>query len=217
MNFNSVDFSLFLSLIAGLFSVVNPFGTMPVFMALTGRETPASRSQIALKAAIYFCLILLVSFFTGVYILKFFGITVDALRIAGGIIIFNSGTSLLKGEFEKNRSIDSKLKKEALEKEDITLTPLAIPMLAGPGSISYLIGINEEYHSAAQYVIVAGVIVLTAALTYFILRISPKIIAFLGEAGFKSLSRIMGFIVMSIGVQYVIGGISSVYLALINA
>ncbi len=209
-----VSIGVFLSLIAGLFSVVNPIGAMPVFLALTPDDTPAQRSRIAGRAALFFCIILLVAFFLGIYILKFFGITVDAMRIAGGLIIFGSGSSLLKGEFAKNRSIDRKVKKEALEKDDISLTPLAIPMLSGPGSISYLIGIKESYNQIQDYLLIAGVIVLTALLTYVFLRVAPKLLAFLGRAGFKSLSRIIGFIVMSIGVQYIIGGITSVYLAL---
>ncbi|MGB0166139.1 MAG: MarC family protein [Luteibaculum sp.] len=212
-----ISISVFLALLAGLFSVVNPFGAMPVFLALTKDESPAQRTAIAGKAAVFFCIILLVAFFLGMYILSFFGITVDALRIAGGLIIFGSGSSLLKGDFARNRAIDKGVKKEALEKDDISLTPLAIPMLSGPGSISYLIGIKQEYSTWLDYAWIAGVIILTALFTYIILRFSPKLLAFLGKAGFNSLSRIIGFIVMSIGVQYVIGGITSVYLALTQA
>ena len=190
---------------------------MPILLALTGDYTAKEKMKVAFKAVIYFSIILLVSFFLGIYILSFFGITVDALRIAGGIIIFGSGAALLKGDFEKDRAVDKKVKEEAMIKDDISLTPLAIPMLAGPGSISYLIGIKEEYNNLSDYGMVIGVILLTALLTYGVLLIAPRFLKFLGEGGFKSLSRIIGFIVMSIGVQYVIGGISSVYLALINA
>ncbi len=200
----------FFSLLAGLVSVVNPIGAMPVFLAMTKDETDQQRSAIALRSCLYFAVILVIAFFTGVYVLRFFNITVDALRIAGGLIIFGSGKALLKGEFAKNRAIDKKVKREAENKEDISLTPLAIPMLSGPGSISYLIGIKAENHSLTEYSISVSVIACTALVTYCILRFSPALLRFLGQSGLNSLSRILGFIVMSIGVQYVIKGVVAV-------
>lgn len=202
---------LFLSLFAGLFSVVNPIGAMPVYLALTAEEKPSDKNKIVLKSSLYLSGILLFSFLFGKQVLGFFNISLSAMRIAGGLIILSSGYALLKGDFAKSRAIDKKIRKEAREKEDISMTPLAIPMLAGPGSISYLIGLTEQEMTLAYGVLITGVVFLTGLATWVTLLISPRFVSFLGEAGFKSLSRIIGFIVMSIGIQYILTGFTTVY------
>lgn len=208
--------ALFLSAFAGLFSVLNPLGAMPLFLSLTNGETAASRRQIASKASLYMVIILLVAFFVGHLILNFFGISVDAMRVAGGMIIIGSGFALLQGEHGKNRTISKKVKTEAIEKDDISLTPLAIPLLSGPGSISLLIGYFSRVDSERwwDYGVIAGVIVVCGLFTYLILAIAPKLVSYLGPSGINSLSRIMGFIVLSIGVQFIINGVSAVLVQL---
>ncbi len=201
---------LFLAAFAGLFSVLNPLGAMPVFLTLTAAETHAHRRQTALKASVYMVIILLVSFFVGQYILNFFGISVDAMRIAGGLIIIGSGFALLQGEHAKNRAIDKKVRTEAIEKEDITLTPLAIPLLSGPGSISLLIGYFAKVTVWWDYITIVGVIVLCGIVTFGILAVAPRLVSRLGASGLNSLSRIMGFLVLSIGIQFIINGVSAV-------
>ena len=201
----------FFSLFASLFSVVNPVSAMPVYLAITNEESNKERRQIALKSCLFLSLFLLISFIGGNFVLSAFNISIEAMRIAGGLIILNSGYALLKGEFAKSRAIDKKVKKEAKDKDDVSITPLAIPMLAGPGSISFLIGISDVYNQFYQQLMVAGVIVFTGFICFITLAIAPSFVKLLGEAGFKSLSRIMGFIVMSIGIQYILGGITSVY------
>lgn len=204
-------FSLFLSVFAGLFSVVNPLGAMPVFLALTSNEIATDRRRIVIKSGIALAVILLCSYLFGSYIMSFFSISISAIRIAGGLIITSSGYALLKGEFAKNRAIDKKVKKEALHKEDISITPLAIPMLAGPGSISYLIALNTVDSNINTHLTVVLVVLVTAVCTVLTLLAAPMTIKFLGQAGFKSLSRILGFIVMSIGIQYILTGITTAY------
>jgi multiple antibiotic resistance protein len=202
--------ALFLSAFAGLFSVLNPLGAMPLFLTLTAGETSASRKLIARKASIYMVIILLVAFFVGQYILNFFGISVDAMRIAGGMIIIGSGFALLQGQHGKNRTISKAVQTEAIEKDDISLTPLAIPLLSGPGSISLLIGYFSRVTVWWDYAVIAGVVVACGLLTYLILAIAPRLVSYLGPSGINSLSRIMGFIVLSIGVQFIINGVSAV-------
>ncbi len=202
--------ALFLSTFAGLFSVLNPLGAMPLFLSLTAGETSTSRRLIARKASIYMVIILLVAFFVGQYILNFFGISVDAMRIAGGMIIIGSGFALLQGQHGKNRTISKEVHNEAIEKDDISLTPLAIPLLSGPGSISLLIGYFSRVTVWWDYLVIAGMVVVCGMLTYLILVVAPRLVSYLGPSGINSLSRIMGFIVLSIGVQFIINGISAV-------
>jgi multiple antibiotic resistance protein len=103
---------LFLSVFASLFSVVNPLGAMPVFIALTKEMSDRERRATAIRTSIYFVLILLLFFFTGAFIISFFGISLDAMRIAGGFIIFLSGHSLLRGDMAKSRTVDKKVQQE---------------------------------------------------------------------------------------------------------
>ena len=137
---------LFLMIFGALFSVMNPFGTVPIFVSLTQNHTKKERTKTALSTAINVLLILLISFFIGKYILLFFGISINSLKIAGGLIITSSGFALLTGEFNKHKGMKKKNVKEDIEtRAEISLTPLALPMIAGPGTISLLITYNQEY------------------------------------------------------------------------
>ena len=198
---------LFIASIAALFSVVNPLGAVPVFLAMTPHYTKLERHRTARATSIYFVLILLAFFFGGVWILGFFGISLNAMRIAGGIVILNSGYSLLAGKFAESRAINKKVKEEALEKEDISFSPMAMPMLSGPGSISLLISQYSENPDWSNRFVIAGAVLGIGLIVYLILRSAPYLFRLLGVAGLKALSRIMGFIVMAIGIQYMIYGV----------
>ncbi|MCO6477277.1 MAG: MarC family NAAT transporter [Phaeodactylibacter sp.] len=198
---------LFFAVLASLFSLVNPMGAVPVFLAMTPHHSKAERTHTALHTSIYFVLILLAFFFAGTLILSFFGISLNAMRIAGGLVILSSGYSLLNGKFAEGRAINKKVKEEALVKHDISFSPLAMPMLSGPGSISYLIGVFAENPAWPARFTVAGVIIATGLIVYLILRSAPYLYKLLGEAGLKALTRIMGFLVMAIGIQYIITGV----------
>ncbi len=199
---------LFIATFSALFSVVNPLGAMPVVLALTANDSPAWREVQVRKAAIYLACILIVFFLIGTYILDFFGISIEGLRIAGGIIISKSGIDLLrsKSEYSKGRAINKKVKEEALLKNDISFSPLAMPMLSGPGSISLLISLALELTVIWDYLLVIAAVLTMALVTYLILRVSPRLVSFLGESGISAMSRMMGFIVLAIGIQFIANG-----------
>jgi multiple antibiotic resistance protein len=199
---------LFIATFSALFSVVNPLGAMPVLLALTANDSPAWREVQVRKAAIYLACILIVFFLIGTYILDFFGISIEGLRIAGGIIISKSGIDLLrsKSEYSKGRAINKKVKEEALLKNDISFSPLAMPMLSGPGSISLLISLALELTVIWDYLLVIAAVLVMALVTYLILRVSPRLVSFLGESGISAMSRMMGFIVLAIGIQFIANG-----------
>jgi len=196
--------TLFFTVFAALFSVVNPLGTMPVFIGVTETNTRSERNKTALKASIYMFLILSIAYFAGKFIIQFFGISIESLRIAGGLIITSSGFALLTGNFSKHKGMDQSVHEEVKMKEDSSLTPLAIPMLAGPGSISLLISLNENYSNWLQTLIVFITIPAVGLVTYLILRSSHFIFSKLGASGLNSISRIIGFIVIAIGIEYII-------------
>ena len=205
-------FEIYLGVFAGLFSVVNPLGAVPVYLAMTPGMTRKDRNGISLQASIYFTVILTIFFLAGSAILGFFGVTLTSLRIAGGIIIFGSGAQLLSGKMAKSRAINSEVKEEALEKDDISFTPLAMPLLAGPGSISLMIGYFSEFSSIPERGIVMVALLSVGVVVYTVLRSSPFIFKLLGVAGIKAISRIMGFIVMAIGIELIISSIKEILL-----
>jgi MarC family membrane protein len=201
---------LFIYLFFALFSVLNPIGTIPIFVGLTQDYTQKERARVSFKTSINVCIILLISFFVGQYVLEFFGITITALRIAGGIIIASSGFSLLNGQFNKNKGINKKVEVEIQNRNDIALTPLAMPMLAGPGSISLLIAFYQEHHAPDEMIISSIAIVVVAASIYFVLRSAHYLANFLGSSGIVAISRIIGFLTIAIGIQYIISSVLSI-------
>src|SRR5690606_11992586 len=181
---------LFIYLFAALFSVLNPIGTVPIFVGLTQDDSKKSRSRTSLWTAINVGVILLISYFLGQYVLTFFGISIDALRIAGGLIIVGSGFSLLTGKFKKQRGINKSVESDLNTRNDIALTPLAMPMLAGPGSISLLIAFYQEHHQYHEIVIAVAAILTVALVIFLILRSAHYLAKILGAAGIVAISRI---------------------------
>lgn len=201
--------NLFIAVFGSLFSVVNPMGAVPVFLAMTPNYTTKERNKTARNTSIYFVLILTAFFLAGSSILSFFGVSLDALRIAGGLMILSSGYALSAGKFSENRAVTDDVQEEALHKEDISFAPMAMPLLSGPGSISLLISMFAEHTDLPSRAVIASVIAFTGLSVYLILRVSPQLFKYFGVAGIKAISRIMGFIVMALGVQYIITGVTS--------
>jgi len=207
---------IFIYLFVALFSVLNPIGTVPIFVGLTQGYTASERSKTSLVTSINVFIILMISFFVGQYVLSFFGITITALRIAGGIIIASSGFSLLNGNFSKNKGINKKVQKEAEARQHIALTPLAMPMLAGPGSISLLIAYYQELGESGSVITTTEIlfsclaILAVAALIYIVLRSAHYLAKILGSSGIVAISRIIGFLTIAIGIQYIISATLSI-------
>lgn len=200
----------FLSFTA-LFSVINPLGTVPIFVGLTTENTRKEKRSVSIATAFYVLAILLVSFYLGQYILLFFGISLEALQIAGGLIIASSGFALLSGNFTEHKGMKKREKDDAFNRSEVSLTPLAIPMLAGPGTISLLISYQQEYAElTSQLLIIAAIF--TVSLSIFIILLSGDVIVkTLGASGINALSRIIGFIVIAIGVQYLISALTILF------
>lgn len=201
---------LFIYIFAALFSVLNPIGTVPIFVGLTQHDDKKERSRISLWTAIDVFLILIISFFVGQYVLDFFGISIEALRIAGGLIIVSSGFSLLSGKFSKKRGINKQVENDVQKRNDIALTPLAIPMLAGPGSISLLIAFYQDHQETNEIIIACLAILAVAFSIFIILRSAHYLSKILGASGIVAISRIVGFIVIAIGIQYIVSAIVSI-------
>lgn len=199
-------------ILGALTSVMNPLGTVPVFVGLTKEHTGIARNRIAFWTSINVLIILLISFFGGKFILVFFGITLNSLKIAGGLIITLSGFALLTGEYVKHKGMKKeKVQNDIKERSDISLTPLALPMIAGPGTISLLITYNQEYPESNNVLIIIGALLVSTIIIYIVLRSSFLIVRMLGASGINGLSRIIGFIVIAIGVEFIVSAIKSAF------
>lgn len=196
--------TLFLISFAALFSLINPLGTLPIFIGLTSSKSREAQKSIARWASINTFIILLVAFLLGKYVLLFFGISLDSLRIAGGLIIASSGFALLTGSFSNHKGMKKREKDDAYTRSEISLTPLALPMLAGPGSISMLISYHQEYSLFSERIYLILSIIAVSICTYIVLLSSNFIMKKLGASGINALSRIVGFIVISIGVEFIV-------------
>lgn len=207
--------SLFLLTFGALFSIMNPLGSVPIFIGLTQQNNKREKSHIAFLTSLNVLIILVISYFAGKYVLSLFGISLDSLKIAGGLIIASSGFALLTGKFTEHKGMGKVgVKKDLETRSDISLTPLAIPMLAGPGTISLLIAYNQEYHASSEILIILGAMLVSAASIYLILRSSQYISKVLGASGINALSRIIGFIVIAIGIEYITSAIINIVNAL---
>ncbi len=202
---------LFSMIFGALFSVMNPLGTVPVFVGLTHEHTKKERTKVAFKTSINVLIILLISFFMGKYILNFFGISINSLKIAGGLIITSSGFALLTGQFTKHKGMKKKSVEEDIEsRTEISMTPLALPMIAGPGTISLLITYNQEYSGWDNILTILIAIVFSTGLIFYILHSSFMIVKVLGASGINALSRIIGFIVIALGIEFVVSATTSI-------
>ncbi len=197
----------FFATLFSLFSIVDPPGAIPVYVALTSDRPRAERNKIALQTSFYFLLILFSFFVAGNYILSFFGLTIHALRIAGGMTLLISGFSLMSGRFTKRQGYDKQVEKDSHERNDIAFSPMAMPMLSGPGSISYLITQYNQHPIWADRWQIIAAIVAVAVLVWGCLRIAPFLFKVFGVGGLNAIARIMGFIVIAIGVQFIVDGL----------
>lgn len=202
---------LFLIVFASVFSVMNPLGTVPVFVALTQEDSRKDKNKTSLLTTINAFVILLLAFFIGRYLLIFFGISIESLRIAGGLVIASSGFSLLTGSFNKHKGLENaSIKKDIQTRDSISITPLAIPMLAGPGTISLLISLQKEFIHLEEQLIIMAALVMVCVLIYLMLRNSHYIVKLLGASGLNAISRIVGFIVIAIGMEYISSSIITI-------
>jgi multiple antibiotic resistance protein len=194
----------FVGTFISLFSIVDPLMAAPVFVTLTKGETPRQREALARRASSYAFAILTLFFATGSLILNFFQISIDALRIAGGLMILSSAY----GMFGQKESLDPDEQQEARAKEDIAFSPLAMPILSGPGAIAIIIGMTANAGGfGLKYLLILLAIFAVCVSSYWVMRISDTIMQKMGSTMVKSFTRIMGFILLCIGVQFIVNGI----------
>lgn len=198
-----IQFS-FVSL-SSIFFIVDPLATIPSFLVMTAEDSEEKRRQMARQAAWTCFLVLTVFSLAGTLIFKLFGITLPAFKIAGGLILFLVAMDMLQAR----RSGTQEVTEERLEgatKEEVGVTPLGIPMLAGPGAISTVMVLIGQSRNWYQAIPVFAAIAITAIASYFLLAGANRVRRFLGETGIRILMRLMGLVLTAIAVQFVMNG-----------
>lgn len=196
----------FFQIFVPMFSVLNPLGAIPVFLALTAGYSPEKLRSISISCAISVMIGLIVSAIMGRFILDFFSISIDAFRIGGGILIMINALNMIKGKIGPAK-INSKELEDQKDAETIGIVPLAIPLLVGPGSISTAILYSKTFETTQQWSVAIFVFILLGVIVYLSQFFAKKIKRYLGEVGVNVMSRIMGLILIALGAEFIITGI----------
>ena len=190
--------------LTSFFTLTNPLGTMPVFLTMTQGMTERERRQVVTRATLTaFIIIIMIFTFAGQFLFWFFGISTNGFRIAGGVIIFKIGYDMLQARYTSMKLKNEEIKEYA---RDISITPLGIPMLCGPGAIANAIVLMQDADTVKMKTVLIASIAFIYLLTYFILRASTRLVNVLGETGNNVMMRLMGLILMVIAVECFVGG-----------
>ena len=208
-------YTLGLLIFTSFFTLINPLSSMPVFMTMTVNLSPKKRKKTAKKATLVAFFTLLIFAFSGQILFNFFGISVNSFRIVGGVIFFAMGWDMLQARLAHMKHTDDEDKIDAYV-DDISITPLAIPMICGPGAITNAIVLMEDSNTLQLKFILFGIIVFTMFLTLLIYLGGSGISKFLGETGNKILLKLMGLIVMVIAVEFFFAGLIPILQGIIN-
>jgi len=187
-----------------LFPIVNPLGGVPLFFTLTNNLPREDRSRTALRTALYVIAILITFMLVGRFVLHFFGISLPVLKIAGGLIVANTAWGMVTASSRMTHEESN----EALTKEDISLTPMAMPMLSGPGSIGVVMGLAAHADSFLAYMGMVIGIVLIGLSVYLFLCLGGPLVKRLGPSAMGAVTRIFGFLILAIAVQLVWDGVA---------
>ena len=201
---------------SSLFVIVDPLATAPAFLAMTPNDTPEQRLRTARMACSTMAVVLLVFSVAGTLLFKVFGITMAAFQIAASIVLLIIALDMLR--VQRSRVQETREEKQAgAEKMDIAITPLAIPMLAGPGAISTTILLQNEAHNVPQHIALYGCILTVAVASYLIFRLAVRSARWLNPIAMSIAIRVMGLLLAAVAIQFMLNGIKSFRLELISA
>ena len=193
--------------LSSIFFLVDPFATIPSFLAITGSMTPERRSRMARKGTLTAWIVLTLFAICGQLIFRMFGITLPAFEVAGGLILLLIGLDMLEAKRSPTAEAHGDTE-EATAKEDAGIVPLGIPMLAGPGAISSVMVLVGQVTSPWQMGAIVGCIALTALVSYWVLAGADRVRSFMGETGIRILVRIMGLLLVALAMQFFVNGLT---------
>ncbi len=195
------------------FTILNPLGVMPVFMTMTADLDSVAKTKTARKAALTSFITMVTFAFTGKLLFQFFNISADSFRVVGGIIFFSMGYEMLQARLSRMKVSEEDMRQYVT---DISITPLAIPMICGPGAITNSIVLMESAGTFEKKAVLIGMMALVNAIVFVVLWGSASISKALGETGNKILMRLMGLIVMVIAVEFFFSGLRPILRNIFN-
>lgn len=187
-----------------LFPIVDPFGGIPIFFTMTSKWSSQDRRRTAYKTGLWVFVILVTFLFFGGFVLQFFGISLPVIKIAGGLIVANTAWGMVTS----HSRITPEESDEAVEKEDISLTPLAMPLMSGPGAIGVVMALAAHVDNASAYIgMVIGVAAVALSVSLFFCLGGP-LVKRLGPGAVGAINKIFGFLILAIAVQLVWDGVA---------
>lgn len=205
--------------ITSLLAIINPVSAVPIYLAMTAGYAPERRRQTLQRAVITAIVVLIAFTALGSWIMRLYGITAPAFRIAGGIIFLGIGGDMLQARRSRVKTTEEEEVQVVSEgKEDIGIIPLGLPTLAGPGAITTVVTLNAQAGgSPVRLASIYVAIVVVVMVSWGALAVAPMLLRRFGQTGLNVMTRIMGLLVMVVGVQFMIDGIRSVAVDLLGA
>ena len=204
------EIQFFIFCLTTLFTLINPIGISPILIIMTERFSKKEKINIAQKGSLTAFITLILFSLLGSVVFNFFGITIEAFQIMGGILFFRNGLRMLDSKIGRSRTTPAE-QEESEESDDIAVSPIGIPLIAGPGAITAAMLLSSQTPQLYSYFTLIFSIFFVLSLVYLILRNGDMILKLLGTTGIRIIQRLMGLILMVIAVQFVINGVISIY------
>lgn len=202
--------------LGSVFSIVDPFTAVPVFLALVGSHPRQDQARAARRAA-GTCFLVLTTFgLAGTFIFQFFGITLPAFKIAGGILLFVVGLEMMRAKRSDTRATNEEAI-DAETKEDVGVIPLGLPLLSGPGAIATVMMLVGRAHDVPQRLVVFGAVAVVSLIALLTLRSATVVSRVLGQTGINVIGRVMGLILAAVAMQFVLSGLHEAFPKLLGA
>ena len=208
-NFLNIELQYLIFCLSTLFAVINPLGITAIFVAMTEKYDSETRSKIARKGIITGSVILIVFTLLGSIIFQFYGITVEAFQIMGGVIFFRSGMRMLDAKVGRSRTTESE-REEFKDTDEIAISPIGVPLITGPGAITGVVILSGKAPTNFSVLVLLFSVIISMFIFYFILKAGNYIGQKIGIAGMRVIERMMGLILMVIAVQFIINGIETI-------
>jgi multiple antibiotic resistance protein len=193
-----------------IFSIVDPFTAVPVFLALVGAQPHRAQARAALRASATCFVVLSVFGVAGSFIFHFFGITLPAFKIAGGVILFGVGFEMMRAKRSDTRATTEEAI-EAETKDDVGLIPLGLPLLSGPGAIATVMVLVGKAKDFPQKMVLLAAITLVSLIAFLTLRSASMVSRVLGQTGINVIGRVMGLMLAAVAMQFVLDGLREAF------
>lgn len=207
---DSINLSFLLLSFSSLFTLINPIGITPILLSITDGQNDIEYKKLVQKGILTAGIVLIIFTLMGNLIFKFYGITIHAFMIGGGILFLRNSFDMIDSKVSRESSTPMETK-EATKKEDISITPIGIPLIAGPGAITSVMLLSSQANTLLDKCLIHINIFITLLITYFILILGKKISKKIGTTGIRIIQRIMGIVLLVISIQFIINGSENIY------